>query len=116
MIWKKHLDCTKQKQACDATDSTRKILPLGLDNRNRKGNRGVPGEGGTQWQMAATSLHEDVLLDPQNVTSERPIVLMPTLIRWWEALRAPEVAKWQQKHRVEWDAADGRNGGAQQTM
>ena len=39
---------------------------------------------------------------------------MPTWIRWWEALRAPEV-KWQKKYRVEWDATDGRNGGAQQT-
>ena len=36
--------------------------------------------------------------------------------RWWEALRAPEVAKWQQKHRVVWDATDGRNGGAQRTV
>ena len=41
---------------------------------------------------------------------------MPTLIRWWEALRAPEVAKWQQKCRVDWDATDGRNGGAQRTV
>ena len=32
---------------------------------------------------------------------------MPTLIRWWEALRAPEVAKWQQQYRVDWDATDG---------
>ena len=48
--------------------------------------------------------------------SERPIALMPTLIRWSEALRAPEVAKWQQKYRVDWDATDGRNGGAQQTV
>ena len=38
--------------------------------------------------MAAASLHDDVLL-------------MPTLICWWEALRAPEVAKWQQKYRVD---------------
>ena len=38
------------------------------------------------------------------------------LIRWWEALRAPKVAKWQQKYRVDWDATDGRNGGAQQTV
>ena len=30
---------------------------------------------------------------PKNVTSERPIALMPTLIRWWEALRATEVAE-----------------------
>ena len=41
---------------------------------------------------------------------------MPTLIHWWEALRAPEVAKWQQKDRVDWDATDGRNGGAQPTV
>ena len=52
----------------------------------------------------------------QDVTSERPIALMPTLIRWWEALRVPQVAKWQQKYRVDWDATDGRNGGAQQTV
>ena len=54
-------------------------------------------------------------LIPKNVTSERLIALMPTLIRWWEALRAPE-AKCQQKYRVDWDALDGRNGGAQQTV
>ena len=33
-----------------------------------------------------------------------------------EALRAPEVAKCQQKYRVDWDATDGRYGGAQQTV
>ena len=52
----------------------------------------------------------------KNVTSERPIALMPTLIRWWEAMRAPEVARWQQKYRVDWDATDGRNGGGQRTV
>ena len=31
-------------------------------------------------------------------------------------MSAPEVAKWQQKYRVDWDAADGRNGGAQHTV
>ena len=36
---------------------------------------------------------------------------MPTL----ESLRAPEVAKWQQKYLVDWDATDGRNGGVQRT-
>ena len=41
---------------------------------------------------------------------------MPTLIRWREALGAPEVAKWQQKYHVEWDATDDRNGGAQRTV
>ena len=41
---------------------------------------------------------------------------MPTLIRWWEASRVAEVAKWQQKYRVDWDATDGRHGGAQRTV
>ena len=40
---------------------------------------------------------------------------MPTMIRWWEALRAPEVPKWQQKCGIDQDAADGRAGGAQRT-
>ena len=43
-------------------------------------------------QQACTTMF---FLFPKNVTSERPIALMPTLTRWWEALRAPEVAKWQ---------------------
>ena len=50
-------------------------------------------------------------LIPKNVAGEKPVALMPTLVRWWEALRAPEVAKWQHKCRVQWDATDGRNGG-----
>ena len=44
-----------------------------------------------KWpQRACTTMF---VLIPKNVTSERPIALMTTLIRWWEALRAPEVAK-----------------------
>ena len=67
-----------------------------------------------RWpQQACTTMF---FLIPKNVSSERPIALMPTLIRWWEALRAPEVAKWQKKCSVEWDASHGRNGGAQQTV
>ena len=41
---------------------------------------------------------------------------MPALILWWKALTALEVAEWQQKYRVDWDAIDGRNGGSQQTV
>ena len=37
--------------------------------------------------------------------------LCHTMIRWLEALRAPEVSKWQHKSRIEWDATDGRNVG-----
>ena len=62
-------------------------------------------EQSDKWpQQGCTTMF---LLIPMNVTSERPIALMPTLIRWWEALRAPDVAKWQQKYRVDWDATDG---------
>ena len=63
--------------------------------------------------MAATSLHNDVLLDPEECHEREADALLPTLIRWWEALRAQEVAKWQKKYRVDWDATGGRNGGAQ---
>ena len=71
-------------------------------------------EESAKWpQHACTTIFS---LIPKNVTSERPIALLPTLIRWLEALRAPEVAKWQQKYRVDWDARNGRNGGAQQTV
>ena len=67
-----------------------------------------------QWpQQACTTIF---FLIPKNVTSERPIAHLPTLIRWQEVLRAPQVAKWQLKYRVDWDAADGSNGGAQQTV
>ena len=45
-----------------------------------------------KWpQQAYTTMF---LLILTNVTSERPIALMPTLIRWWEAMRAAKVAKW----------------------
>ena len=37
------------------------------------------------------------------------------MIRWWEWLRAPEVPRWQEGHRVGWDETDGRNGGAERT-
>ena len=63
-----------------------------------------------KWpQQACTTMY---FLIRKNVTGERPIALTQTLIRWCEALRAPEVVKWQKKYRVEWDATDGRNGGA----
>ena len=70
-------------------------------------------QSGKLPQQACTTMF---FLFPKNVTRERRIALVPTLIRWWEALRAPEVAKWQQKYCVEWDATDGRNGGGQQTL
>ena len=67
-----------------------------------------------RWpQQACTTMF---FLIPENVTSERPIALLHALIRWWEGLWAPEVTRWQQRHRVRWDATDGRNGGAERTV
>ena len=91
MAWKRH------------TKETRGKIVEFLEKVEQSGN----------WpQQACTTMF---FLIPKNVMSERPIALMPTLIRWWEALRAPEVAKWQLKYRVDWDATDGRNGGAQRS-
>ena len=55
-------------------------------------------------------------LIPQNVTSERTIALLLATIRWCQELRAPEVTIWQQRHRVGWDATDGRKGGAERIV
>ena len=90
---------------------------LGFDIRKRGGEiveflEKVEQSG--KWpQQACTTMFFFI---PKSVTSERSIALMPTLIRWWETLRAPEAAKWQQKYRVDWDVTDGRNGGAQRTV
>ena len=44
-----------------------------------------------KWpQQASTTMF---FLIPKNVTSERPIALMPTLIRWWEAMGGGEVGR-----------------------
>ena len=53
-----------------------------------------------KWpQQACTTMF---FLIPKNVTSERPLCA--------DAERAQEVAKWQQKYRMDWDAIDGRHG------
>ena len=75
------------------------LLDLTNGNERRNSWRG--------WSRVANGTTIFFLI-PKNVTSERPIAMMPRMIRWWEALWAPEVAKWQQK----WDATYGRNGGA----
>ena len=67
-----------------------------------------------RWpQQACTTMF---FLIPKNVPNERPIALVLTMIRWWEALRAPEVAEWQQQYRIGWDATDGPNGAAERTV
>ena len=110
---KRHQDCTRQKKVgCDGfhpkfpLDSTKETRGKIVDFWRRV-------EQSVKWpQQACTTMF---FLIP-NVTSERSTALLPTLIRWREALGAPEVAKWQQKYHVEWDATDGRNGGVQRTV
>ena len=107
-------DCTRRKQELDAMVSTQQslwILQKKQEEKSWSSWRKWSRVG--KWpQQACTTM----FLIPKNVTSERPVALMPTLIRWWEALRASEVAKWQQKYCVDWDATDGRNGGGQRTV
>ena len=105
---------TRQKLAWDVTAFTPKC-PCMFEKEIR-GNVVEFLEKWNKLEMAATSLHDDALLIPKNVTSERPTALLPTVIRWWEAVRASEVMEWQQRCRIEWDAIDGRNGGAQRTV
>ena len=53
---------------------------VGFDERNKSRSDGTLEKGGAVWRMAATNLHIE------NVTSERSIALVLTMIRWWEAL------------------------------
>ena len=47
------------------------------------------------WYKAKTGVGTTMFfLILKNVTSEVPIALMPTLVRWWEGMRASEVAEW----------------------
>ena len=70
-----------------------------------------------EWNKSGKWPHDDVLLDTEECNErEADCVCADVDFAWWEALRAPEVAKGQQKHRVDWDATDGRNGGAQRTV
>ena len=38
---------------------------LGLDTRNKRINCGIRRNSGAKWQVAATSLHDDVVLDTE---------------------------------------------------
>ena len=40
-------------------------VPLELTKRNKRRSGGFFGESGAEWQMAAASMHDDVLLDSE---------------------------------------------------
>ena len=51
-----------------------------------------------KWpQQACTTMFCSIV---KNIASERPIALMPSVIRRWEALRAPEVARFSWGHHT----------------
>ena len=56
-------------------------IPLDLSRETRGILMEFFGEGVTVWEMATTSLHDDVLPDliPKKITSERPIALLPSI-------------------------------------
>ena len=94
-----------------------KVLP-DASKRNERRNCGILREGRAVWEMAAASWHDDVLfffLSPKKRHERTSIALLSTLIRWWEWLRAIEVSRWQERHRVGCDATAGCNGGAERT-
>ena len=57
--------------------------------------------------------HSSVLnywLIPKSNGKDRPLALLPTLIRWWEFLRYPIVLAWEKDHIHEWDATHSGKG------
>ena len=58
MTWKRHQDCTRQEQEWDAMDSTPKV-PLDFAKETRGKVVEFLEKVGAEWQMAATSLHDE---------------------------------------------------------
>ena len=81
-------EITRQRRVWDVMEFHQKVPPdLSEETRGK-----IVEQCGRWPQQACTTIF---FLIPKNVTSERPITLMPTMIRRWERLRAPEVATWQ---------------------
>ena len=65
------------------------------------------------WEMAVASLHDDVLLDSEEChdqASHCASAYCDSLVG------SSDVAQWQHTYRTEWDATDGRNGGAERIV
>ena len=72
-------------------------VPLDLSKDTRGEILGILGESGQCGRWPPQACKKMFFLQiPKSVTSERPIALLPTMIRWWEGMRAPEVTRWQQ--------------------
>ena len=80
VIWRMLRDCTRQKQELDVMVSIPKVpLDLTEETRGEIVEFLEKVEQSGKWpQQACTTMF---FLIPKNITSERPIALMPTLIR-----------------------------------
>ena len=98
--WKNLEEALSRLKECDLDKATRLYkgkTGVGWDGSHTKRTRreivdllGRVEQSGKWPQQACTTMFS---LIPKNVTSERPIALMPTLMRWWEAMRVSEVSK-----------------------
>ena len=64
------------------------------------------------WEMAATSLHNDFLLDSERA-AHRADACDDSLVASSEGAAGGEM---EDKYRIDWEATDGRNGGAKRTV
>ena len=66
------------------------------------------------WEVGR--LHNDVFLDSKKCQKRAARCASANHDLLVEGMRAPEFAKGQQTYRIEWDARDGRNGGAERIV
>ena len=82
---------------------------LDLTKETRR-NCGILGEGGAAWQVAAASVHNDVLLDSEECYTSKADCAhanVDSLVGSSESARS---------YRVDWDTTDGWNRGTQRTV
>ena len=88
-------------------------LDLTKEKRGEVEFLGEVEQCGRSPQQACTRMF---FVIPKYVTSERPIALMPAMICWWKPCERQRLQNANKKYRIEWYAADGRNGGAERTV
>ena len=93
---------------------------LGVDNLHPRSSLLLPAEGKRAVAQVLRNVEETgvwperqqcilyfLLLKANG--KDRPIGLLPSLIRIWEAIRAPELWKWEKDHEEDWNwCAEGR--------
>ena len=65
------------------------------------------------WSTCPTNAVTTFFLISNSTTSERPIALLPALIRWWKWLRGPVVVEWTGRQTVTWDTCSKCVGGVE---